>query len=146
MKIASGLASPILRSNPAAHASLPQIPPFPDVEHPLRSRRLIRSATQNQLQLVCAFFKYAEVCKSVTKADQIPSTDSYRANIPCTASIHYPSFANPVNDLSPNDRWLAIVNSEIMCGVMDKETVGSGTKKSLFWDKSLVFPVFPKIK
>ncbi|KAH6915466.1 DNA-directed RNA polymerase III largest subunit [Coprinopsis sp. MPI-PUGE-AT-0042] len=35
-------------------------------------------------------------------------------------------------DLSPNDGWLVIVNSEIMCGVMDKATVGSGKKKSIF--------------
>ncbi|KAG6885787.1 hypothetical protein C0993_009892 [Termitomyces sp. T159_Od127] len=39
---------------------------------------------------------------------------------------------NPLPDLSPNDGWLVIVNSEIMCGVMDKATVGSGKKKSIF--------------
>ncbi|KAI0786519.1 beta and beta-prime subunits of DNA dependent RNA-polymerase [Abortiporus biennis] len=39
---------------------------------------------------------------------------------------------NPVPDMSPNDGWLVIVNSEIMCGVMDKATVGSGEKKSVF--------------
>jgi DNA-directed RNA polymerase III subunit RPC1 len=39
---------------------------------------------------------------------------------------------NPAPDLSPNDGWLVIVNSEIMCGVMDKATVGSGKKKSIF--------------
>lgn len=38
----------------------------------------------------------------------------------------------PRKDLSPNDGWLVIVNSEIMCGVMDKATVGSGKKKSIF--------------
>lgn len=38
----------------------------------------------------------------------------------------------PAHDLSPNDGWLVIVNSEIMCGVMDKYTVGSGKKKSIF--------------
>ncbi|KAG9118465.1 hypothetical protein FRC07_007017, partial [Ceratobasidium sp. 392] len=38
----------------------------------------------------------------------------------------------PAADLSPNDGWLVIVNSEIMCGVMDKATVGSGKKKSIF--------------
>ncbi|KAH8106355.1 beta and beta-prime subunits of DNA dependent RNA-polymerase [Cristinia sonorae] len=37
-----------------------------------------------------------------------------------------------VSDMSPNDGWLVIVNSEIMCGVMDKATVGSGKKKSVF--------------
>jgi DNA-directed RNA polymerase III subunit RPC1 len=45
---------------------------------------------------------------------------------------NYPFIANPANDLSPNDGWLVIVNSEIMCGVMDKATVGSGKKKSIF--------------
>lgn len=35
-------------------------------------------------------------------------------------------------DMSPNDGWLVIVNSEIMCGVMDKATIGSGKKKSVF--------------
>jgi len=35
-------------------------------------------------------------------------------------------------DLSPNDGYLVVVNSEIMCGVMDKATVGGGKKKSVF--------------
>lgn len=38
----------------------------------------------------------------------------------------------PQADLSPNDGYLVIINSEIMCGVMDKATVGSGKKKSIF--------------
>ncbi len=38
----------------------------------------------------------------------------------------------PVRDMSPNDGYLVIVNSEIMCGVMDKSVVGSGKKKSIF--------------
>lgn len=38
----------------------------------------------------------------------------------------------PLPDLSPNDGWLVVVNSEVMCGVMDKSTVGSGKKKSIF--------------
>lgn len=45
---------------------------------------------------------------------------------------HYPSIKDPAPDLSPNDAWLVIVNSEIMCGVMDKAIVGSGKKKSIF--------------
>ena len=44
----------------------------------------------------------------------------------------YPRIGKPAPDLSPNDGWLVIVNSEIMCGVMDKATVGSGKKKSVF--------------
>jgi DNA-directed RNA polymerase III subunit RPC1 len=38
----------------------------------------------------------------------------------------------PLPDLSPNDGWLVVVNSEVMCGVMDKATIGSGKKKSIF--------------
>lgn len=45
---------------------------------------------------------------------------------------NFPPRINLVPDLSPNDGWLVIVNSEIMCGVMDKATVGSGKKKSIF--------------
>lgn len=45
---------------------------------------------------------------------------------------NYPTRMIPANDLSPNDGWLVVVNSEIMCGVMDKATVGSGKKKSIF--------------
>ncbi|KAG2125902.1 hypothetical protein BD769DRAFT_1736203 [Suillus cothurnatus] len=45
---------------------------------------------------------------------------------------HYPSIEDPAPDLSPNDAWLVIVNSEVMCGVMDKAIVGSGKKKSIF--------------
>lgn len=44
----------------------------------------------------------------------------------------YPFIKKPAKDLSPNDGWLVIVNSEIMCGLMDKATVGSGKKKSIF--------------
>ncbi|KAL2218370.1 putative DNA-directed RNA polymerase III largest subunit [Thermoascus aurantiacus ATCC 26904] len=36
-------------------------------------------------------------------------------------------------DLDPNDAWLCIRNSEVMCGVMDKATVGSGKKDSVFY-------------
>ena len=48
------------------------------------------------------------------------------------ASEHFPPGMDPAPDLSPNDGWLVVVNSEIMCGVMDKATVGSGKKKSIF--------------
>ena len=36
-------------------------------------------------------------------------------------------------DLDPNDGWLVIRNSEVMCGVMDKSTVGSGKKDNVFY-------------
>lgn len=45
---------------------------------------------------------------------------------------YYSKHMVPAHDLSPNDGWLVVVNSEIMCGVMDKATVGSGKKKSIF--------------
>lgn len=44
---------------------------------------------------------------------------------------NYPRIENLAPDLSPNDGRLVVVNSEIMCGVMDKATVG-GKKKSIF--------------
>jgi DNA-directed RNA polymerase III subunit RPC1 len=37
------------------------------------------------------------------------------------------------HDLQPIDGWLTIRNSEIMCGVMDKSTIGSGKKDSVFY-------------
>ena len=37
------------------------------------------------------------------------------------------------HDLNENDSWLCIRNSEIMCGVMDKSTIGSGKKDSVFY-------------
>lgn len=36
-------------------------------------------------------------------------------------------------DLNENDSWLCIRDSEIMCGVMDKSTIGSGKKDSVFY-------------
>ena len=36
-------------------------------------------------------------------------------------------------DLDENDGWLVIRNSEVMCGVMDKSTIGSGKKDSVFY-------------
>ncbi|KAI9699676.1 MAG: hypothetical protein M1836_002710 [Candelina mexicana] len=36
-------------------------------------------------------------------------------------------------DLDENDGWLCIRNSEVMCGVMDKSTIGAGKKDSVFY-------------
>ncbi|KAM0265352.1 hypothetical protein ACHAQJ_000193 [Trichoderma viride] len=36
-------------------------------------------------------------------------------------------------DMDPNDAWLVIRNSEIMCGRMDKSIIGSGKKNSVFY-------------
>lgn len=37
-----------------------------------------------------------------------------------------------IEDMSPNDGFLVIQNSEIMCGVVDKASVGDGKKNSIF--------------
>ncbi|KAH9892352.1 hypothetical protein F4778DRAFT_317731 [Xylariomycetidae sp. FL2044] len=36
-------------------------------------------------------------------------------------------------DMCNNDGWLVVRNSEVMCGVMDKSTVGAGKKDSIFY-------------
>jgi len=36
-------------------------------------------------------------------------------------------------DMDPNDGWLVVRNSEVMCGMMDKTTVGSGKKDCIFY-------------
>jgi len=36
-------------------------------------------------------------------------------------------------DMDPKDGWLVVRNSEVMCGRMDKSTVGSGKKDSIFY-------------
>lgn len=36
-------------------------------------------------------------------------------------------------DMCPNDGWLVVRNSEVMCGRMDKSTVGTGKKDSIFY-------------
>ncbi|KAF2267763.1 DNA-directed RNA polymeras-like protein iii largest subunit [Lojkania enalia] len=41
--------------------------------------------------------------------------------------------AGQANDLDPNDAYLVIRNSEVMCGPMDKATVGDGKKDSVFY-------------
>lgn len=48
----------------------------------------------------------------------------------CRSFIKLPG---QIPDLCPNDGYLVIRNSEVMCGVMDKATVGDGNKKSLFY-------------
>ncbi|WPH01439.1 Hypothetical protein R9X50_00428500 [Acrodontium crateriforme] len=37
------------------------------------------------------------------------------------------------NDMSPSDSYLVIRNSQVMCGTMDKATVGDGKKDSVFY-------------
>jgi DNA-directed RNA polymerase III subunit RPC1 len=36
-------------------------------------------------------------------------------------------------DMDPQDGWLVVRNSEVLCGRMDKSTVGSGKKDSIFY-------------
>ena len=36
-------------------------------------------------------------------------------------------------DMNEDDGWLCIRNSEVMCGVMDKSTIGAGKKDSVFY-------------
>ena len=36
-------------------------------------------------------------------------------------------------DMDENDSWLCVRNSEVMCGIMDKSTIGSGKKDSIFY-------------
>ena len=49
------------------------------------------------------------------------------------ACREYRAVAGQHHDLDKNDGWLCIRNSEIMCGVMDKSTIGSGKKDSVFY-------------
>ncbi|KAH8887781.1 beta and beta-prime subunits of DNA dependent RNA-polymerase [Thozetella sp. PMI_491] len=45
----------------------------------------------------------------------------------------YQAVAGQIPDMDINDGWLVIRNSEVMCGVMDKSTVGEGKKDSVFY-------------
>lgn len=46
-------------------------------------------------------------------------------------TLEKPKKGEPL-DMSPNDGYLVVQNSEIMCGVLDKKTVGDGNKQSIF--------------
>lgn len=45
----------------------------------------------------------------------------------------YRAKAGQCPDMDENDGWLVVRNSEVMCGRMDKTTVGSGKKDSIFY-------------
>ncbi|KAL8862449.1 MAG: hypothetical protein Q9178_000946 [Gyalolechia marmorata] len=49
------------------------------------------------------------------------------------ACREYRKVEGQARDLDKNDGWLCVRNSEIMCGVMDKSTIGSGKKDSIFY-------------
>lgn len=53
-------------------------------------------------------------------------------NLECRNKTFEKPRAGEINDMSPNDGYLVVQNSEIMCGVMDKSTVGDGNKNSVF--------------
>lgn len=53
-------------------------------------------------------------------------------NLEAKNKIHEKAAAGFIADMSPNDGYLVIQNSEVMCGVMDKPTVGDGKKNSVF--------------
>ncbi|KAK4989025.1 DNA-directed RNA polymerase III subunit C1 (rpo31) [Elasticomyces elasticus] len=53
-------------------------------------------------------------------------------NLNAACKQHRPPKGLPL-DLDENDAYLVIRNSEVMCGVMDKATVGDGKKDSVFY-------------
>ena len=55
-----------------------------------------------------------------------------KVNLEAKCKTFSPSAKNNP-DMDPNDGWLVVRNSEIMCGVMDKATVGTGKKGSIFY-------------
>ncbi|TAQ83735.1 hypothetical protein B7494_g7938 [Chlorociboria aeruginascens] len=70
------------------------------------------------------------------KAPGIPpknddSEDGKKANGPKEAEDPKYRFKRP--DMCEYDGWLVIRNSEVMCGRMDKTTIGSGKKDSIFY-------------
>lgn len=49
------------------------------------------------------------------------------------ACREYRAVQGQPRDLDKNDGWLCVRNSEVMCGVMDKSTIGSGKKDNIFY-------------
>ncbi|POW18023.1 hypothetical protein PSTT_00252 [Puccinia striiformis] len=62
-----------------------------------------------------------------------PNKDSpVKVNVEAKCATHQKAAPGYLPDMSPNDGWLVIQNSEIMCGVVDKAIVGGGKKDSIF--------------
>ncbi|KAL4773200.1 hypothetical protein BDW60DRAFT_185810 [Aspergillus nidulans var. acristatus] len=59
--------------------------------------------------------------------------DPVLVNLDAACKQFKPPKGNRPKDLDPNDSWLVVRNSEVMCGVMDKSTVGSGKKDNVFY-------------
>ncbi|QKX64314.1 uncharacterized protein TRUGW13939_11488 [Talaromyces rugulosus] len=60
-------------------------------------------------------------------------SDPVKVNIDAACREFRQPKDNTPKDMDPNDGWLIIRNSEIMCGVMDKSTIGSGKKDNVFY-------------
>ncbi|KAH8671184.1 DNA-directed RNA polymerase III subunit RPC1 [Xylariales sp. PMI_506] len=56
-----------------------------------------------------------------------------REYVPPNKSSDDPRERSRAPDMCPRDGWLVVRNSEVMCGRMDKSTVGSGKKDSIFY-------------
>lgn len=54
-------------------------------------------------------------------------------NLDAKCRDYKPPKEHTMKDMDINDGWLVVRNSEIMCGRMDKTTVGSGRKESIFY-------------
>ncbi|KAM0809086.1 putative DNA-directed RNA polymerase subunit [Seiridium cardinale] len=56
-----------------------------------------------------------------------------REYVPPNKSSPDPRERSRAPDMCPSDGWLVVRNSEVMCGRMDKSTVGAGKKDSIFY-------------
>ena len=56
-----------------------------------------------------------------------------RVNLDAPCREYRPASDVKHRDLDPKDSWLCIRDSTIMCGVLDKSTVGAGKKDSIFF-------------
>ncbi|OJJ44422.1 hypothetical protein ASPZODRAFT_18612 [Penicilliopsis zonata CBS 506.65] len=59
--------------------------------------------------------------------------DPVMVNLDAACREYKPPKNGRPKDLDPNDGWLVVRNSEVMCGVMDKSTIGSGKKDNIFY-------------
>ena len=63
-----------------------------------------------------------------------PNKDSpVKVNLDAKCRDYIKNDENWAPDMDINDGWLVVRNSEVMCGRMDKTTVGSGKKDSIFY-------------
>ncbi|KAK4447946.1 DNA-directed RNA polymerase III subunit RPC1 [Podospora aff. communis PSN243] len=63
-----------------------------------------------------------------------PNKDSkVLVNLECKNKVYKKKDGNEIPDMDINDSYLVVRNSEVMCGRMDKSTVGGGKKNSVFY-------------